>query len=112
MLDVYKRQSEDVVEHRNSFLNNINENIQFIHSDANQVVANIIDFDDSFLDITDDQTTTWCFCTNFPLSLSYSEEVLFSSLDSSHTVTISLPPSSNTEGCFFTASDPYHQSCA
>lgn len=103
--------SQEVIAYRNSFLNDINENVTFIQSDANQVIANIVDFDDSFLDMADDQTTTWIFSANLPLNSFCSEEIMFSFIDSSNTVNISPPPS-DAKGYFFTSSEPYHQSCA
>lgn len=104
--------SQEVIAYRNSFLNDINENVTFIQSDANQVIANIVDFDDSFLDMADDQTTTWSFSANIPLNSFYSVERIFSFIDSPHTMNISFPPSSDKKTYFFTSSEPYHQSCA
>lgn len=45
---------EEVMALRNSFLHDISENVTFIQSNADQIIANIVGFDDAFLDMTDD----------------------------------------------------------
>ena len=46
--------SEEVIALRNNFLDDISENVTFIQSGADHVIANIAGFDDSFLDMADD----------------------------------------------------------
>ena len=46
--------SEEVMDLRKSFLDDIREDVMFILSGADHVIANIAGFDDSFLDIADD----------------------------------------------------------
>lgn len=104
--------SDEVTEHRREFLDNIKKSIHFISSDTNEVIAEIIDFDDSFLDIVNDQPTTWRFCYDFQVNLSDPEDILLSSVNYSHTASIALPPSPDNESFFSTFSDPYYQSCA
>lgn len=46
--------SEEVKALRDSFLDDIREDVTFIQSGADHVIANIAGFDDSFLDMADD----------------------------------------------------------
>lgn len=45
--------SEDVMAHRQSFLDGISKDVTFIRSDADHVIADIAGFDDSFLDMAE-----------------------------------------------------------
>ena len=46
--------SEEVTALRKSFLDDMREDVTFIQSGADHVIANIAGFDDSFLDMADD----------------------------------------------------------
>ena len=45
--------SEDVMAHRQSFLDGISKDVTLIRSDADHVIADIAGFDDSFLDMAE-----------------------------------------------------------